>query len=341
MEGTEPVSGSGTPAKTMDKRIAALRRFALSITILTIVGHLWLGFEPSVAQVVVTLATAYGLELALETVEARCQQRRPRFLGSGPIAFVDFMLPAHISAMSIGLLLYPGDRLWPSALAAAIAICTKYLVRAPVNGRMRHVLNPSNVAVAALLTFYPFVGPAPSYHFTETTSGLLDWVIPGVLLVFGTFLNVRLTGKAPLIAAWVLGFAGQAVVRAVFIPEENTLLGSLGMMVGATFILFTNYMITDPGTTPSRPRNQVAFGLGAAAVYGLLVSLHIVYGLFYCVVIVCLVRAACLWWIELRRRRRPAGHSEDIGADAGKRAPQRPLVPAQLTILNEAKGATG
>jgi enediyne biosynthesis protein E5 len=290
----------------MDKRMAALRRFAMSITALTVVGHLFLGFETSWAQVVATWLTAWTLELVLETVEARSQGRAPRYRGGGVRGFVEFLLPAHIAATSLGFLLFPGDRLLPLMLAAAIAIGTKYLVRAPVNGRMRHVLNPSNVAIAVVLTFYPFVGVAPSYEFTETTSGALDWLIPAFLLAFGTMLNVKLTGRSPLILAWVLGFAAQAVLRAVLLPDENTLLGGLGMMVGATFVLFTNYMITDPGTTPSRPRNQVWFGLSAAAVYGLLVSFHVVYGLFYAVVVVCVVRAAALWVIELHRRRAAA-----------------------------------
>ena len=37
-------------------------------------------------------------------------------------------------------------------------------------------------------------------------------------------------------------------------------------------VLYTNYMITDPGTTPFSRRGQIAFGLTNAAIYGLLVS---------------------------------------------------------------------
>jgi hypothetical protein len=53
-----------------ERRIAALRRFSLGITGLTVVGHIWLGFEQSWAQVVVSLATCYSVELALEAADA-------------------------------------------------------------------------------------------------------------------------------------------------------------------------------------------------------------------------------------------------------------------------------
>jgi hypothetical protein len=77
-------------------------------------------------------------------------------------------------------------------------------------------------------------------------------------------------------------------------------------MTGVAFVLYTNYMITDPGTTPSRPRNQVFFGLGVAASYGLLVELHIVFGMFFALVITCAVRGAVLVVLRWLRAGQPA-----------------------------------
>jgi predicted signal transduction protein with EAL and GGDEF domain len=54
-------------------------------------------------------------------------------------------------------------------------------------------------------------------------------------------------------------------------------------------------MITDPPTTPSSPRAQLAFGLAVAATYGLLMINHIVFGLFFALVIVCAIRGSWLW----------------------------------------------
>ena len=54
----------------LERRDAALRRFALSLTVFTLAGAFLLGFEDSWAQPLVALATAYPLELFLETLEA-------------------------------------------------------------------------------------------------------------------------------------------------------------------------------------------------------------------------------------------------------------------------------
>ena len=45
-------------------------------------------------------------------------------------------------------------------------------------------------------------------------------------------------------------------------------------LTGLVFWLYTNYMITDPGTTPVKPRNQVIFGAAVGIAYGVLVVAH-------------------------------------------------------------------
>jgi len=287
------------------RRVKALARFGISITALTVVGHLVLGFETSWLQVGVTAATAYALELVLETIDAWEHGRRARYRG-GLRNLVVFLLPAHIAAFSLSLLIYPGTNLWGAVLAAVIAVASKHLLKAPIAGRMRHVMNPSNVAIAVVLTFYSWVGPAPSYMFTENITGVWDAVVPLVLLVFGLFLNVKLTKRGPLIAAWVGGFAAQAVVKGLLPGDDFSAVSGLLVMTGATFVLFTNYMITDPSTTPESARGQVVFGLVAATCYGVLSAVGVTYGLFYCVVATCALRGCWHWGVELVGRIRAA-----------------------------------
>jgi hypothetical protein len=273
------------------RRIAALRRFAFGITILTLAGHLFLGFEQSWAQVLAALATCYGLELTLELVDSWAQRRPARFRG-GARTLVDFLLPAHITALALSLLLYATDQIAPFVFAGAVAIGSKALFRAPVGNGTRHVLNPSNFGIATTLLIVPFVGIAPPYHFTENVSRAGDWVIPAFVLATGTFLNIRLTGKAPLIAAWLLGFATQALVRHLLFGAS--LEAALLPMTGMAFLLFTFYMVTDPGTTPVAWKSQVAFGAGVAFTYSVLVTLHVVFGLFFALVIVAATRGIAL-----------------------------------------------
>ena len=275
-----------------ERRIAALRRFALGITALTVVGHLWLGIEQSWAQVLVALGTCYGVELALEAADAWSLGRPPRFRG-GALALADFLLPAHISALAIALLLYPNGRLAPMAFAATLAVASKAVLRVPLGPGRRHCFNPSNFGIALTLLAFPSVSISPPYHFTENVAGAGDWIVPAVVLCTGTFLNWRLTGKLPLIAAWLATFVAQALVRHLIFG--TAFVGSLVPMTGMAFLLFTFYMVTDPGTTPVRRRNQAAFGAGVAAAYGVLIALHVAFTLFFALLAVAALRGAWLY----------------------------------------------
>src|SRR5262245_52752923 len=102
-------------------RLGGLRRFAVAITILNVLGHTVFGFEQSWAQPLVALATAYALELLLEAIDAWLHGRRPGFVG-GPRTVTDFLLSAHITGLAVAMLLYASDELWPVAFAAAAAI---------------------------------------------------------------------------------------------------------------------------------------------------------------------------------------------------------------------------
>jgi len=268
-------------------RLAGLRRFAVAISLLNILGHTILGFEESWAQPLVALVTAYSLEILLEWVDAWVNQRTPGFVG-GFGQLVDFLLSAHITGLAIAMLLYANDRLLLIAFATAVAIGSKAIVRAPVGNSTRHFLNPSNLGITITLLLFPWVGIAPPYQFTENLSGIGDWILPGLLIVSGTFLNARFTHRLPLIAAWLGGFAVQALLRSLVFGMP--VVAGFVPMTGVAFLLFTFYMVTDPGTTPSKPLNQVIFGASVAAVYGLLMVSHIVFGFFFALTLVCTLR---------------------------------------------------
>jgi hypothetical protein len=284
-------------------RLGGLRRFAVAITVLNILGHAFFGFEQSLAQPVVALATAYSVELLLEFIDARCNRRTLRFMGGGVRKFVDFMLSAHITGLACAMLLYANERLGPVAFAAAVSICSKCLLRAPAERGTRHFFNPSNFGITVTLLVFAWVSIAPPYQFTENMTGFGDWVLPAVIVCTGTFLNARFTHRLPLIAAWLGGFVAQAAVRSLFF--DTPFGAALVPMTGVAFILYTFYMVTDPATTPSGRREQIAFGVSVAAVYGLLMVAHVVFGLFFALTIVCAVRGLGIYamqWIRSRAR---------------------------------------
>jgi hypothetical protein len=282
-----------------EKRLGGLSRFAFAITILNIVGHAFLGFEQSWLTPFAALAATYGTELVGETVESRSNGRPARYRGSF-INLVKFLLPAHISGLAIGMLLYAAENVAAVAFAGSVAIASKYIFRITVgvdrSGRpvLRHVLNPSNFGITVTLLLFPTVGIAPPYQFTENTWGIVDWILPLIIICTGSYLNIKATGRMPLIMAWVSAFATQAFVRSAThaVPVEGELLP----MTGFAFVLFTFYMIPDPATSPAKTSSQLCFAVAVAACYALLMELHVVFGLFYALSIVAAARGI---WILL------------------------------------------
>ncbi|MEV5606273.1 enediyne biosynthesis protein [Streptomyces sp. NPDC052299] len=283
------------------KVITALRRFAISISVLNILGYTLLGFEQPWLWPLIALAAAYTVEIGLEAVSARVDGRQARFLGGGPKGLMEFLFPAHITGLAVNMLTYVNDHVWVMIFGVVVAVGTKWVLRAPVRGRMRHYMNPSNFGIAVILVLFPWASIAPPYQFTEYLYGPADWVLPAIIIVLGTMLNAKLTGRMWLIAAWVGGFAAQAVIRGLLFG--TSIPAALGMMTGTAFVLFTNYMITDPGTSPSRRGSQIAFGGSVAAMYGVITALHIAYGLFFATALVCLIRGIFLWVLDYLGKR--------------------------------------
>jgi hypothetical protein len=169
-----------------------------------------------------------------------------------------------------------------------VAIGSKALVRVPLGHGTRHCLNPSNTGIAVTLLVFPWVGIAPPYQFTENLVGLGDWLLPMFIILTGTFLNTQFTGRIPLVVGWLGGFVFQAVARSQWFGTP--VVAALLPMTGVAFLLFTFYMVTDPATTPCTARDQFAFGAAVAAAYGALMVAHVVFGLFFSLLIVASLR---------------------------------------------------
>ncbi|SEP52413.1 enediyne biosynthesis protein [Amycolatopsis saalfeldensis] len=293
------------------KVVTALRRFAISITVFNILGYTVLGFEQPWLWPLIALATAYATEIGLELIGARAEHRAPRFTGNGPRGLMEFLLPAHITGLALNMLIYVNDRVLVMMFGVVVAVSAKWILRAPVRGKLRHYMNPSNLGITVILLLFPWASIAPPYHFTEKVDTWVGWLIVAVILISGTVLNAKLTGRMWLIGAWLITFALQAIVRGLLF--DTAIPGALGMMTGVAFVLFTNYMVTDPGTTPSKPFPQVAFGAGIALLYGFFMVAHIAYGLFLATATACLIRGLFLWslhFVDKARKQHEARQRE-------------------------------
>lgn len=287
--------------------------FAIAITVLNLLGHLWLGFEQAWLTPFVAVGAAYAAEMAIEVCINGWE--RSRFRG-GARQLIMFLLPAHISGLAVGMLLYTNQRFAVVAFAAAFAIFSKVLFRVPVPGaaagRTTHFMNPSNFGIAVtLLLFSDYVGVAQPYQFTENVSGNLDWILPLIIVCSGSFLNWRATKRIVLVVAWLAGFVAQAYVRSAVTHQEVGPL--LAPMTGMAFVLFTFYMISDPMTTPQSMRGQTVFGFATAATYGALSHYGIVFGLFFSLCLMCIGRGLLMWTLFQMERNR-FGTPADRGA---------------------------
>jgi enediyne biosynthesis protein E5 len=287
---------AGQVNRWKDPRYLALRNFAMSITAFNIFGYTLLGWEQPYLWPIFAVLTGYATEAVFEVISAWTEKRRPGFLGEGPKAAMAFFLPSHITALACNMLLYANNQWWPVMFCVVVAVAQKHILRAPINGRMRHFMNPSNLGIAVtLLVLGNWVSISPPYQFTEWANSYFKLMIPFIILTAGTVLNALLTKKTPLIVGWLGAFAIQAFLRHwIFGVQLNT---ALSMMTGVAFVLFSNYMITDPATTPSKPMKMFMFGSAVAFVYGFLMAFNIVYTLFYALCIVCAVRGG-YWWVR-------------------------------------------
>jgi hypothetical protein len=274
-------------------RLGGLRRFAVAITVFNILGHTVFGFEQPWIVPFVAVLSAYACETWFELLDCWLHHRKPRISG-GWVNKIDFLLSAHITGLACGMLLYSSSRLMPIVFASAVAITSKTLLRITLqNGQQRHFLNPSNFGITVTLLLFPWVGIAPPYHFTENIHGLGSWIVPGIIVVSGSFLNAKFTKRICVAIGWVGGFFAQALIRnLVFgVPLSATLLP----MTGVAFVLFTFYMVTDPATTPCTSRGQLLYGTLVSMAYGALVVAHVVFGFFFALTMVSLARGITLY----------------------------------------------
>lgn len=294
------------PSKSPFLRLFSLWYFCFLMTAWNILGHTVLGFEQSWLQYLTALGTAVFMQYFLEIVDAHWNERPYRFSG-GFANFVNFLPPAIIAGSACGMLLFANDLLWPYAFAAAFTIASKILIRAPMgNGAWSHAFNPSNLGIVTTLIVFPWIGLAPPYHFTnriDMGDGTWNLIVPALAMASGIFLHGLFTGRLPLVLSWIFGFMGQALIRSYLngVPWFNLLVP----MTGASFVIFTLYMIPDPATTPIDRGPQIAFGLSCAALYGILFHYHIVFGWFFSLIAVAGMRYLLLWARYLLLEREP------------------------------------
>ncbi len=201
-------------------------------------GLFALDFEVTPAAAAVTLATA----LATQFFASRLAGQRfdPR--------------SALISGLSLVLLLR-SDALGWHALAAALAIGSKFLLRV----RGKHFLNPTNFALAALLLATDRVWVSSG----QWGSGPL---LAAALVAGACWVLPRARGDATLVflGAW----CALLLQRAFSLGDPLTI--PLHQLESGALLLFAGFMLSDPRTLPNARAGRAAFALAVAGVAYLL-----------------------------------------------------------------------
>ena len=174
---------------------------------------------------------------------------------------------AYITGISVGILVR-SPFLWPYALGSLISIASKYVLR--LNGR--HLWNPSNLGVSALLFLAPSTVTLLSIQWGNNIWPMVViWTLGAVI--------VWRVGRLHISATYVASFLFFSFVRSAI--TGNPWLADVSPITGPMYQLFIFFMVTDPKTTV-RPRwGQVLVVFVVALVEMLLRLQEVVYAPFY------------------------------------------------------------
>lgn len=161
---------------------------------------------------------------------------------------------AFLTGFIVGLILSPSVPLGVPILAAAAAVTSKHLL----SGKQGHFLNP---AAFGLLVIGALFSTEQSWW-----GGLGD--LPAVLIaavaMAGWFIAGRIN-KMPTVLAFLGTYVGLLTLATVLGNPLSFADGFREPMTGAA-VFFACFMLTDPPTSPARPRDQVWFAVIAAVV---------------------------------------------------------------------------
>lgn len=233
-----------TPAITMSptpsRKFQIDTRFVgpILISAILIIGHLFFGILEDWRKTVTCFSISIIIEMAI---------------GYFIVGRLPHLASAWVGGISCGILVRSPEW-WPYLVAPCIAILSKYVIR--LHGR--HLWNPSNFAVAALLLIAP-----------QTVASLsIQWgnhVLPMMVIwLFGGVIVYRLN-RFHISGTYVLFFFLFAALRALLSDDASPLLirvqQEIAPITGPMYQLFVLFMITDPKTTMHSKKGQtiVAF----------------------------------------------------------------------------------
>ncbi|HSM77579.1 MAG TPA: RnfABCDGE type electron transport complex subunit D [Bryobacteraceae bacterium] len=236
-----PISAAqpGKPTSPIGRFFSPGNRYLppVLITLILVAGQVKFGLLESFSRTALAIATA----MVVDSLLARLVVKKWPNLAS-----------AYITGISVGILLRSPE-FWPYALCSAIAITSKYVIR----WKGRHLWNPSNFAIAAMLILAPeYVATLSIQWGNDIWPMIIVWILGALITWRVKRFHITLT--------YVLSFFVLSAVRAVIVGDS--FLAEAAPITGPMYQLFIFFMITDPRTTVKSVRGQciVAFLVAVA-----------------------------------------------------------------------------
>jgi Na+-transporting NADH:ubiquinone oxidoreductase subunit NqrB len=152
---------------------------------------------------------------------------------------------ALISGLSLCLLLRTNSA-WLAAAGAVLAVASKFALRV----RGKHVFNPTNVAIVALLlTGQAWVSPG-------------QWgsaAFFGFLLACLGGLVVNRAARSDVTLAFLTAYGGLVIARSLWLGEPMAI--PLHRLENGALLIFAFFMISDPRTTPDSRPGRILFAV--------------------------------------------------------------------------------
>ncbi len=229
----------------------------LFITAILIAAHLSFGILEGYSRTL----TAIGVAIVAELVMGRLTYGRWPHPAS-----------AYITGISVGILVR-SPFLWAYALCSLASIAAKYVLRF----RTRHLWNPSNFGVSALL----FLAPA-SASVLSIQWGNVIWPMV-VIWLLGAVIVWR-AGRLHVSATYVASFLALSFVQTLVTGKPW--LSIVAPITGPMYQLFIFFMVTDPKTTVRSRAAQCLVVFLVAVVEMVLRLNEVVYAPFYALFLV-------------------------------------------------------
>jgi len=243
------------------------------ITMILLAGHFSFGILESYQKTGLAILTAIAAELTL-----------------GRITFHKWLHPAsaYITGISVGILVR-SPAFWPYVLCSLISIMSKYVLRI----KDRHIWNPSNFGICALLLLAPQAVAGLSIQWGNNIWPMLViWVLGSAIIWRVKRFNITGTYVISFIVfsflrSWITGHPWQAEISPI---------------TGPMYQLFIFFMITDPKTTVRSRTGQSVVAFLVALVEMVLRLFQSVYAPFYSLFLVGSAAFLLERWQESRHK---------------------------------------